>query len=736
MARHIFLTFGTMALVGLSAIQVQAQEAPKLRTIERVVVDANAQASTEAAVGSKEKTETAAAKPPARSLPVSDIQLPSAPEVPKSVLKELAKSVSIAMGDKAVRNTTIGMHVVDLDSGQVLYEHSANKDLKPASNTKLITTACALGIFGADYQFESSLLSRGKVEKGVLNGDLQLYIDHDFTWSTRFYASGDTPLLYLVEQLKAAGIRKVTGNIIVSGYVVYGGQATGTLSTAAHLRSAANRFAAILKRNGISHAGLQIKQAQKPDGKVVAKWLSPVLSEAIVPLNRVSHNEYADMLLLAIAHKVSGKNTYEAGAKAEIDYLRSVGLPVDGIKLKDGSGLSHDNRVSASFFTSLVSWVLKQSGFGREWAASLSISGYDGTYGGRLISDDGKGRVYAKSGTLRDTISGSGFFVNRYDGHTYAFSIMVNGSSNRKLTRNAIDRMVRPFLANYMKTQRPNAPQMTSFRQEADGRVMARWSGAKGAAGYRLYQSNDGGNTWKIAAETKDNALVMPEREAHIRVTAVNSNGDESQPSLIFSYRPGKKMMTIHEMAQCRSDEAMRPDGHVVVHERTLASFIDASWGVETVRDHASPKDGILMHSVACQGKISWDEAAFRRAMEAKIPVIVNVSDAHLSNESKETCDPIHGKVLGCYADAIVTKDRRIGEAQLNYRLRKAAGTGSARPSAVSMWKNAESKIKMAGASVAARADHQGGSVSVVGVDLQAMDSQKSLDAAWRLLGI
>ena len=440
------------------------------------------------------------------------------------------------------------------------------------------------------------------------------------------------------------------------------------------------------------------------------------------------------MLLLAIAAK-NGKNTYEAGAKAELAWLESIGIETKNVRLNDGSGLSHDNRVSPKMLTDLTAWVLKESSFGREWAASLSISGYDGTYGGRLANDDGKGRVYAKSGTLRDVISGSGFFVNRYDGHTYAFSVIVNGSRNRKLTRQAIDRMVMPFLGNFRSVQRVAAPVFSSYRKEADGRVVARWNPVPKATGYRVYSSVDGAH-WSVAAETKDTVLIMPDSARHLRLSAVLPDGAESAPSLIYSYRPGERSMAIVEMAQCRSDEAMRPASHFVSHEMPLAQFVGDSWGVFTTSQSVDNAQGALFHTVACQGKMAWNDEAYRRAIDAKMPIIVDAVDAHQSTQTQEACDPRQGKVLGCYAEAVVTKDRRFGDRRENLRLRKAAGTGSSRPSAIGIWKGAKSVGNMADATVMAREKSANGSdLAIVGIDLQALDSQKALQAAWKLVG-
>lgn len=715
-----------------------AQDAPVLRTIDRKQVQSQTVSN-----GSRENTQTDAAPktPPAALkttekkglLPSSNIVLKPPVTASKKIKQSLAQQVGIALGDKAVRNATVGIHILDLDSGDVVYSKNADRYLKPASNTKLLTTAAALAILGPDYQFESTFLSQGKIRNGVLDGDLQLHIDHDFTWSTRFYNAGNVPLLGLIDQLKAAGVKKITGKVIVSGYVVYGGVATGTLNASLHLHRVGAQLSQILGKNKISHAGLVYRQNEAPRGKPLGTWKSPMLSEAIVPLNRVSHNEYADMLMLAIGAKKSGKNTFEAGAKAVMAWAQSIGLPTKNLRVHDGSGLSHDNRISPAFFTQLTSWVLTRSDFAREWAASLSIAGYDGTYGGRFMTEEGRGRVYAKSGTLRDVISGSGFFVNRYDHHTYAFSVIVNGNQNRKQTRAAIDRMIRPFLGDFLESPPPAPPRLSSFMQEPDGRVVARWEACANAQGYRIYRSH-GGDRWESVAETRDTVLIMPDEQADLRVTAVDDKGGESLPSMIFSYRPGKKKMTVLDLAECRSDDAMRPAGHLLVHERPLAQLVPKDWGIQTARNTLpASSDALILHSVACNGRLAWNQNFFDQALSMQIPVIVNLVDAHLDPaKTSGPCAPLDGKVTGCYGDPVVTKDRRIASRKDNHRQRKAAGTGSSRPSSVASWKNAQISLSMDGTAVAVT--EKTSRVSIVGIDLQALDSQKTLDAVWRAI--
>ncbi len=669
-------------------------------------------------------------------LPVSDITLPSPTKMSASKKQSIAQKIEGILNEKAMRNTVVGIEVRDLDEGSIVYAKNNEKLLKPASNNKLLTTAAALHILGGDHQFETRVNAEGKIENGVLKGNLHVYIDHDFTWSTRFYPTNGTPWRGLLAQIQSAGIKKITGKVIVSGYVVYGGKTTAMLHAPSHLRLAAQQFGGLLKQHKLSYGGISVEQNNdKMTGKTIATWKSPMLSEAIVPLNRSSHNEYADMLMLAMGAHHSGKNTYEAGWAAVNAWLKSEGLATKGVIQRDGSGLSHENHITAHFFNDLTQYMLHTK-YAREWSASMSISGYDGTYGGRLTTEDGLGRVYAKSGTLRDVISGTGFFVNATNGHTYAFSIMVNAMRQKKNTRAAIDRIVRQFLGDNDGEVRPAIPMMQSLRKESSGRVVARWDQIAGVQGYRVYTSTDDG-TWVKRAETKDTVLIMPDEPVQMRVTAVTASGAESHASLAFSYRPGAQTWSILDVARCRSDSPMRPTNHLFTHERSLAGVIPAEFGVETVRDANLVNEatkGILWHDVSCTNRLVSTDEAIQAAAQKPVPFVLNVVDAPNVQNRPTTCDPTNGQYLGCYAGSVISMDRRIGKRSENTRQRKAAGSLSSKPTATKVWTGAQSCLDMADNTVATCAGKDAKRVVVIGVDLEGLDSAKTQAVVSKIL--
>lgn len=107
-----------------------------------------------------------------------------------------------------------GVLVVSLDTNDTIFAVEPDAALAPASNVKLLTTAGALHVLGPEYRFRTWVLGDGRVEDGVLLGDLVLYGTGDPGISDRFYSAKDEIFHRLADQLEAAGIHTVTGDLV------------------------------------------------------------------------------------------------------------------------------------------------------------------------------------------------------------------------------------------------------------------------------------------------------------------------------------------------------------------------------------------------------------------------------------------------------------------------------------------------------------------------------------------
>ena len=109
--------------------------------------------------------------------------------------------------------------VVSLTRGDTLWHLHPGESLMPASTMKLFTSALALEKFGPTYQFRTDVLRDGALTPdGTLNGNLILRGDGDPPLSPRLLGgSPDDPMMRLAREVAAAGITRVTGDIVADG---------------------------------------------------------------------------------------------------------------------------------------------------------------------------------------------------------------------------------------------------------------------------------------------------------------------------------------------------------------------------------------------------------------------------------------------------------------------------------------------------------------------------------------
>ncbi len=108
-----------------------------------------------------------------------------------------------------------GVLAVDAESGRTLYARNAHRKFVPASNQKILVTSAGLSMLGPDFRYSTTLWATGPVDDGALDGDLVLVGRGDPTLSARWWDSGESALLALADSLRGAGIRSVTGALVV-----------------------------------------------------------------------------------------------------------------------------------------------------------------------------------------------------------------------------------------------------------------------------------------------------------------------------------------------------------------------------------------------------------------------------------------------------------------------------------------------------------------------------------------
>src|SRR5574341_228615 len=111
-------------------------------------------------------------------------------------------------------SVNFGIAIYSLDDKKMLYEKNSQRLFVPASNLKLVTSACALSKLGPDFQFKTEIYSTGELADGTLKGNLILKGCADPTISGRFKDKQVTKVLEeWADSLKRYRIEEIEGDI-------------------------------------------------------------------------------------------------------------------------------------------------------------------------------------------------------------------------------------------------------------------------------------------------------------------------------------------------------------------------------------------------------------------------------------------------------------------------------------------------------------------------------------------
>jgi D-alanyl-D-alanine carboxypeptidase/D-alanyl-D-alanine-endopeptidase (penicillin-binding protein 4) len=180
--------------------------------------------------------------------------------------------------------------------------------------------------------------------------------------------------------------------------------------------------------------------------RVLAVHRSVPVAQDVTVINKASQNLHAE-LLLRLLGKVYGTNgSFAQGTRVLRQFLIGAGVDAGDFFLYDGSGMSVDNRVAPRAFTKLLTYAARQS-WSPAWRETLPVAGLDGTLAWRFRNSPLKGRAWAKTGTLNEVNTLSGYLTTA-SGKTLAFSIMVNGCRpGSEAEAQAIDRIAEAIAA-------------------------------------------------------------------------------------------------------------------------------------------------------------------------------------------------------------------------------------------------------------------------------------------------
>jgi D-alanyl-D-alanine carboxypeptidase/D-alanyl-D-alanine-endopeptidase (penicillin-binding protein 4) len=329
---------------------------------------------------------------------------------------------------------------VDLATGGAVFSKNERLPLAPASNEKLAITYAVLVELGPAFRIETAALGEGQQRGPLWDGDIVLKGYGDPT-----LASGGLKRLAL--QLRSAGIRRIAGSVVgdetffdthrvapgwkyrfymdesppLSALSVDRGRYHGRVD--AHpAYAAAVRFAEVLRATGIRVGRAIDVRGAAPTALPLARITSPPLAEIVRFMDHDSDNFTAELLLKQLGALATDHGSTAAGAAEVTHVLAAAGVPMDGVRIVDGSGLSRLDRLTANALVAILRVSWESQDVRPTLLAALPVAGMNGTLEDRLRRGPAYGVVRAKTGTTNQASALSGYVRGRY-----VFAVLQNG---------------------------------------------------------------------------------------------------------------------------------------------------------------------------------------------------------------------------------------------------------------------------------------------------------------------
>jgi D-alanyl-D-alanine carboxypeptidase/D-alanyl-D-alanine-endopeptidase (penicillin-binding protein 4) len=316
------------------------------------------------------------------------------------LLAHPAAAIDVAQTLAAEARALVGAHqgvYVETEAGKVLVSQAASKAVHPASVSKVPTTLALLEQLGPGYRFATRVLAGGPLQDGTVVGHLVVEADGDPSFV-------DENALLVALALKEQGVRRVRGDLVLRGPLVFDWQADQVASRLQRVLAGNVReevWDAVREARGNEAAqppllvfeGLLAASSGAPDRLLLVHY-----SQALVPLMKAL-NGYSNNVFHPFAERIGGVKVVEKIARESVPAAMR-----DEIILTNGAGAGATNRLSPRAAVALLralAGALAQHHLALPDV--LPVSGIDdGTLHGRLDDADERGRVVGKTGTYGD----------------------------------------------------------------------------------------------------------------------------------------------------------------------------------------------------------------------------------------------------------------------------------------------------------------------------------------------
>ncbi len=359
--------------------------------------------------------------------------------------------------------------LISTASGESVFEWQSDKLLIPASLTKLVTAQLAINKWGLQHRFQTDfylykqiLWVKGFGDPYLVSEELEIIvkallseisakkisgiaIDNDYFDVTTVPGQSkvvdpyNAPVSAVAANFNTVNVRKESGEIKsaepqtpLTPTAVRQANTLGTLIDRAPNRvnlqntdNAQQHFAELLAiKLGVPEITIRINQSVPSSAKLLyTHFNSHTLEDVLRGALKYSNNFIANQVFLMLVDSKAGKVSFPQASDYAMQNLRKAEV-WQNMQLRDGSGLSRENRLSARQINELLSDLA---------AHNTLLKPYD-------IGKAQGATVYAKTGTLDGVRSFAGFIkINNID---YQFVFVFNRSVPWRYREQLLERVI------------------------------------------------------------------------------------------------------------------------------------------------------------------------------------------------------------------------------------------------------------------------------------------------------
>jgi len=434
---------------------------------------------------------------------------------------DVSERISQILNHPLMQGVDISIYAYNISDSKIIFQKDKDRQLNPASVTKLFTSSTALYYLGAYYKFPTEFyVKEFPDDEGVLDGDLYIkgfgdprmvnenifnlilelkreginridgsvYLDTTFFdkeyfkpgWQKdvgirAYYApisafavdfnsftvyvkpassEGEKPVIFIEPPLKKYFKIKNSATTTKKGNTIDVDIKPGKdflevlIKGEIGINQKGKKFnrrveepdsyaLEVLKWffdiHGVKVKGkFKVKELPQEDVKLFYTYYSEPLMTVIRDLNKHSNNFSADQLLKHLGGIVYGPPaTFEKGLTVIDDFAKVAGVDKSEYHFTNGSGLSHENRVSTEAIVKLLNYVYSNFQIMPDFLSSLSIASADGTIRKRFFGTPCELKTRAKTGSIDGVASIAGYTTNSKS-DIISFAIIANNFEPKK----------------------------------------------------------------------------------------------------------------------------------------------------------------------------------------------------------------------------------------------------------------------------------------------------------------